>query len=110
MPMETRSASKERTRQKQLKQAVRSPGVSKRHKLFQALTGKTRYLILNALYRCPDGLTVSQVADILDASPSRTSHQLAILRRHDVIQPMRAGRMVTYRLAKPWRKRELFAA
>lgn len=83
-----------------LQKYLKSPTVRLRFRTLQAVSGRMRYPILNLLERVPNGLTVTDLSRILGASPSRISHQLAILKRHGMITASKQGRATTYSLSK----------
>jgi DNA-binding transcriptional ArsR family regulator len=85
--------------EKQLQKYLRSAPVKRRLRTLQAMSGRMRYPILNLLERCPEGLTVKELSGILSASPSRISHQLAILRDNGLIVPTKNGRSTRYALS-----------
>ncbi len=58
----------------------------------------TRFKIMMALKGDKKGLTVTQLSKKLRTSLSRTSHQLRILKREEVISSMKAGREAIYKL------------
>lgn len=49
--------------------------------IFKALSGSLRFNILLLLRAHPTGLNAGEIADILNGSPSRISHQLSILKK-----------------------------
>lgn len=55
-----------------------------------------RFKIMVALRHHPDGLTVSEIAEILEAPISRVSHQLAILRKRKFVKRRRNNRERIY--------------
>jgi len=91
-----------------LKKFIQSQPVRTRFLQLHAVSGKMRYLILSLLYRCPNGLTVKELSQILSTTHSNISHQLAVLRRHGLITPAKKGRTVSYTIAKRWRLPHLF--
>ncbi|MEM9421071.1 MAG: helix-turn-helix transcriptional regulator [Pseudomonadota bacterium] len=65
--------------------------------LFAALASKTRLDILKQLIQAgPDGLAAGKVADLLGASPSRTSFHLSALSENGLIQAKRISRSLIY--------------
>lgn len=80
------------------------------HKLFQdksveeafailrSLCGPTRFEIILALSKHKNGLTVSELAHILEASLSRISHQLRILKKDKLVRGKPMNRNVCYQL------------
>lgn len=63
------------------------------------LCGKTRFKIALVLMHYREGLTVTELSKILNASLSRISHQLRILRAHKLVLARRKNREVIYKLA-----------
>jgi DNA-binding transcriptional ArsR family regulator len=57
---------------------------------------ESRLKILIALVWRKEGLTVSEIADALEAPISRTSHHLAKLRKSGMVQGTRNGRQIRY--------------
>jgi len=57
-----------------------------------------RFKIMAALRTKPEGLTVSEIAEILEAPISRVSHQLAILRQRQFVRRRRHNRERIYTL------------
>ncbi len=65
---------------------------------FYSLFGdKTRLILIGLLAK--HALCVSDIAEILGMEQSRISHQLAILRKHDIVSTYREGKAIIYRLA-----------
>lgn len=65
--------------------------------LFAAFADKTRFTILTALSH--GELCVCDLAQIADVSQSGVSHQLRVLREHDLVTFRREGKRAVYRLA-----------
>lgn len=63
--------------------------------VMSALSGETRLKILYLLHREPE-MCVCDLADILDQSVSAVSHQLRVLRQHDLVTTRRDGKTVFY--------------
>ena len=63
---------------------------------FKVLGGPTRVRILDALARAE--LCVCDLAVLLDMRISAVSHQLALLRKHNLVRSRREGKMVYYAL------------
>lgn len=64
---------------------------------FYSLFGdKTRLILISLLSK--HELCVNDIAEILGMSQSRISHQLAILRQHDIVKTYRSGKSVIYTL------------
>lgn len=82
----------------ELRSLLKSKIVQKNHAIIRALAGLTRFRIITLLKNRPPGLTVSRLAVILDASPSKVSHQLRILRNFELVSGEQNGKSITYRL------------
>lgn len=57
---------------------------------------KTRLILISLLSQYE--LCVNDIAEILGMSQSRISHQLAILRQHDIVTTHRDGKSIVYTL------------
>ncbi len=68
-------------------------------KLFGVLSHPMRIRIIEELKK--EDLTVGALKDILGATPSAVSQQLAVLRSHHRVVEMRQGRNVFYHLRRP---------
>lgn len=68
--------------------------------ILSAISGKTRLKILYLLHREPE-LCVCDLADVLDESTSSVSHQLRVLRQHDLVTTRRDGTTIFYALNRP---------
>lgn len=55
-----------------------------------------RFKIMTALRNRPEGLTVSEISEILEAPISRVSHQLAILRKRQFVRRRKHNRERIY--------------
>ena len=64
----------------------------------KAFCSQPRFKIMVALRTRPDGLTVSEISEILEAPISRVSHQLAILRKRQFVRRRRHNRERIYTL------------
>ena len=83
-----------------IKRALRSKKFIRELNLLRAVCGAIRFKIIFILrYAGRDGLTVTELARILNASLSRTSHQLAILKAHKLIIGTGKNREMVYTLA-----------
>jgi len=67
--------------------------------LFKVLGDPTRTRILRALRS--GELCVCDISHVLDMSISSVSHQLRVLREHDLVRFRREGKIVFYSLADP---------
>ncbi|HLF22821.1 MAG TPA: winged helix-turn-helix domain-containing protein, partial [Burkholderiales bacterium] len=65
-------------------------------RFLHAFIGISRFRILLALSKAGEGLTVRDLADITRGTSSSVSHQLAVLRRHGVVQRKVGGGRITY--------------
>ena len=68
--------------------------------VLHAVSGRMRLKILYLLHREPE-LCVCDLADILGESVSAVSHQLRILRKHDLVKTRRGGKTIFYSLNEP---------
>jgi DNA-binding transcriptional ArsR family regulator len=67
--------------------------------LFGVLADPTRLQVLYALLRAPSGeLCVCDLASGLGRDDTTISHQLRVLRNHQVVRTRKVGRIVYYRL------------
>lgn len=73
--------------------------VSQLAQLFKVLGDPTRTRILRALRS--GELCVCDISHVLDMSISSVSHQLRVLREHDLVRFRRDGKIVFYTLADP---------
>ncbi|MCK9546620.1 MAG: metalloregulator ArsR/SmtB family transcription factor [Sulfurospirillaceae bacterium] len=67
--------------------------------LLQALSDPTRLKIVLALQKYE--MCVGEIANMLNVSPSNTSHQLKILRLAKIVTYKKEAQMYFYRLASP---------
>jgi DNA-binding transcriptional ArsR family regulator len=68
-------------------------------KILRVLCGPSRLSIIILLKRYKNGLTVTDLAKILNSSLSKVSHQLAILRRNKFVEIRSRNRETVYGLA-----------
>ena len=68
------------------------------HEIIRIVSGLTRYRIITILQNNPNGLTVTDLAKVLKATPSQTSHQLRILKKYNLVLGIAEGRSVLYTL------------
>lgn len=92
---------------KSLRGVLTEDSVMAAHATIRAVGGLTRYRIIVLLDRSPSGLTATDLTEILNASPSKISHQIHILKKHDLIVGHRRGPMVAYQLSEKNAKRFL---
>lgn len=64
--------------------------------LIKAIGSPARFRIMVILSRCPDGATVTEIAEVLEATVSRISHQLAVLRKLGVVNREKKNREAIY--------------
>ena len=79
---------------KQTQQGIR---VEEMSRLFKMLGDETRLRILMALQESP--LCVTYICERVGMSQSAVSHQLALLRRTDLVRVTRKGKQVVYSLS-----------
>lgn len=63
---------------------------------YSIFADRTRLILISLLSRYE--LCVNDIAEILGMSQSRISHQLAILRQHDIVTTRRDGKSIVYTL------------
>jgi ArsR family transcriptional regulator, lead/cadmium/zinc/bismuth-responsive transcriptional repressor len=63
---------------------------------YSLFADKTRLILISLLSQ--NELCVNDIAEILGMSQSRVSHQLAILRQHDIVTTHRNGKSIVYTL------------
>ncbi len=63
---------------------------------YSLFADKTRLTLICLLSN--NKLCVNDIADIMQMSQSRVSHQLAVLRKHDIVTYYRQGKQVLYTL------------
>lgn len=81
-----------------LRNFLAKDSVMKAHATIRAVAGLTRYRIITLLERHPPGLTATDLTAIFSASPSKISHQIHILKKHELIDGHKRGKMVVYQL------------
>ena len=81
-----------------LRTILASDSVMATRATIRAVSGLTRYRILVLLYSHPSGLTATDLTEIFSASASMISHQLHILKKHDLIVGYKRGPMIVYQL------------
>ena len=64
---------------------------------YSLFADKTRLIIISLLAK--QSLCVNDIAEILGMEQSRISHQLAILRKHDIVATYREGKSIVSTLA-----------
>ncbi len=79
-----------------LRGELRTRKVQARLRWLRAVGGEFRARIMIVLCAEPKGLFVGDLSRVFDASHSRVSHQLHILRRAGVVRSVREGRRVRY--------------
>ncbi len=88
------------------REVVQSEELHRLRGVLHALSGSMRLKILYLLHREPE-LCVCDLADILDESVSAVSHQLKVLRRHDLVKTRRDAKTIFYSLNEPVVRRYL---
>ena len=68
------------------------------YRILRSLCGSTRFEIIHALSKHKNGLTVTELARIIEASLSRVSHQLKILKKDQLVLGKQINRTVCYEL------------
>jgi len=88
----------------EMRRRLRSKKFKNELKMVRSVCSQPRFKIMVALCHNLAGLTVSDIAEILQAPISRISHQLAILRGIKVVRRRRRNREMIYTLdARPMR-------
>lgn len=82
----------------ELQKYLKTSAFEKSHKTLRAVCGPTRHKIIHVLKRCPNGLTVTDIAQILNSSLSRISHQIKILKSNNLISARGHNRETIYTL------------
>ncbi len=78
------------------KRLLKGDSYDKLSSFYSIFADSTRLSIINLLLN--NELCVNDIAEILDMSQSRISHQLAVLRKHDIVTFFRQGKRVLYTL------------
>lgn len=73
-----------------------SKNILKAAQIFRLLADPTRLKILELLFRSKKKLCVHEIAEIVGASQSATSHQLAKLESRGIVNCFRVGQMMCY--------------
>jgi ArsR family transcriptional regulator len=82
---------------KMLKKKISNPEVTKHFRLLRAISGSSRLKILYLLSQVSNpGLTITDISKILNASLSRISHQMRILKKSGLVNAEKQGRNVIY--------------
>ena len=82
---------------KTLKKLLVSPEVVKHFRSLRAIAGSSRLRILYLLVQEQNsGLTITDISKILNASLSRVSHQMRILKKAGLVTSDKHGRNVMY--------------
>lgn len=84
---------------KELQKSLQTKEFKGSHKLLRAVCGPTRYKIIHLLKQNPIGLTVTDMAQILNSSLSKVSHQIKILKEYKLISARGQNRETIYSLA-----------
>ena len=80
-------------------QSLPDEEVERLARLFKVLGAPTRTRILRALRS--GELCVCDISHLLEMSISSVSHQLRVLREHDLVRSRKSGKVVYYSLADP---------
>ena len=75
-----------------------SKNILKAAQIFRLLADPTRLKILELLFRSKKKLCVHEIAEIVGASQSATSHQLAKLESRGIVNCFRLGQMMCYEI------------
>ncbi len=84
-------------KRQELRHSITGKELRERHRVLRVVGGLTRFRILSLLSAAGEALNVTEIAEILDASVSTTSHELKILKKHDFVISSVKGREVFYR-------------
>ena len=79
------------------KELLEEKSFEKLSSFYSLFSDQTRLTLIALLAR--QELCVNDIAAILSMSQSRVSHQLAILRKHDIVTYYRKGKQVLYTLS-----------
>lgn len=83
-------------RAEDLRNVIQGEEVKECRELLRAIAGTVRYNILVVLAQTEGGLTVSELGQVFGFSVSRVSHQLRILRKHNLVSLRRNGKSMVY--------------
>jgi len=81
------------------KKILMNKKVSVSYKILRVIGGSTRFKIIVLLRRNKKGMNVTTLSETLNASLSRISHQLKILKRNNLIESIGKNRETIYKLA-----------
>ena len=84
-----------------------SKGAGEFLEMIQVWCGPTRFKILLLLSRYGQGFTVTELAKVLNASLSRISHQLRILKRHHLVSAKGQNRETVYKITNQLAQKHL---
>lgn len=87
-------------------EVLRNEELEALRRVLHALSGRMRLKILYLLHRESE-LCVCDLSDILGESISAVSHQLRVLREHDLVKTRREGKTIFYSLNEPVVRRYL---
>lgn len=85
------------TQLRDLRKKLSAPEAVKAFRAIRAAAGSSRLKILYALRGVKDGLTITDISKLLNASLSRVSHQMRILKKAGLVSAEKEGRNVFYR-------------
>lgn len=81
------------------KKLLANKRIEESFKICRIVCSPTRFKIIFLLKNYPSGLNVTELARILESSLSRISHQLHILRKHDLVVAKGENRETLYKLS-----------
>lgn len=81
-----------------MNQKLSDKELKKSFKVIRLLCGPMRFKIVFLLKKNSKGLTVTEIAQLLNASLSRISHQLRLLKEHKLVLAKKIDRKVLYTL------------
>jgi DNA-binding transcriptional ArsR family regulator len=70
-------------------------------KTLRAISGSMRLRVLMLLSKAGRPLSVTEIAEVMNGTLSRISHQIGILKHHGLVKAKRHSRSVFYSLANP---------
>lgn len=70
-------------------------------KMLRVITGSMRLRVLMLLDQAKRPLSVTEIAEVMDGTLSRISHQVGILSDHGFVRAKRDGRSMLYSIVAP---------